>query len=99
MLKNNIYIFTIAAGLILVILIWISQGVSVQESAANKMVDGKIPPELSSMPMHMRFIDEATCLICHEQEKELKLQGETLIAGKMPHEFREDCIQCHVLPE
>ncbi len=98
MLKNKIYIVTVLAGLILVVLVWFSQGVTSQPAASIPLVDGKIPPKLSSLPMHMDFIDEATCLICHEMGKELKMMGETLIANKMAHEFREDCTECHRLP-
>lgn len=98
MLKNNIYLVTVLGGLVLVVLVWFSQGVSSRAPASISLVDGKIPPKLSALPMHMNFIDETTCLICHEMGKELKMMGETLIANKMTHEFRENCAECHRLP-
>lgn len=61
------------------------------------LVDGKVPPRLSDFPMHMAFIDEATCLRCHQDGKEMEFGGQKLTAPKIPHESREIWVECHRL--
>ncbi len=99
--KSFIYTVVILGGIILVWLIYSSQSeiVSPPKKPQIKLVDGKVPPALSDFPMHRAFVDEKTCLKCHQEEKEINFQEKVMVAQKMPHEFREDCTDCHGIPE
>ena len=97
----------IIAGLALVWLVYTDQGNSFEtvtvepptEKSNPVLVDGKVPPKLSEFPMHRAFIDEATCLKCHQEGKTMTFMGQEMFAMKMAHEFREDCTNCHAIPE
>ena len=53
------------------------------------------PPRLSNIGPHRKFIDERTCLGCHQNGLDIPGVG---LSPKIPHEFRRDCISCHILP-
>ncbi|MFC1620588.1 hypothetical protein ACFL45_11680 [Candidatus Neomarinimicrobiota bacterium] len=53
-------------------------------------------PALSAHPFHQAFISEEECLKCHARERELPAFG--LVAPKIGHEPRNDCLECHGLP-
>ncbi len=65
------------------------------------MVDGKIPPQLSDLFIdqedgpHQKYVDEKSCLKCHKQEMTIPGIG---LVPKILHEFRPDCVSCHLLP-
>lgn len=65
------------------------------------IVDGKIPPQLSDLfadqedGPHQKYVDEKSCLKCHKQEMTIPGMG---LVPKTPHEFRPDCVSCHLLP-
>ena len=63
------------------------------------LVDGKVPPKLSNFVAHMQYIDESTCLKCHATEREMNFGSGPVQVKKMPHEFRENCVSCHILPK
>ena len=60
-----------------------------------KSKTGSMPPPLSDIGPHRKFIDEKTCLGCHQTGLKIPGVGNS---PKIPHEFRKDCISCHVLP-
>jgi len=100
-LKSLIYSIIVVAGLTLLWVVESSMNPAPPstQDAMLVTIDGKIPPPLSDFPMHRAFIDEATCLRCHQNGKEMNFGGQTLIAPKIKHEFRENCIRCHQLPQ
>ena len=53
------------------------------------------PPKLSNIGPHRKFIDEKTCLGCHQNGLNIPNVG---FAKKIPHEFRKNCVTCHELP-
>ena len=55
-----------------------------------------IAPALSAQPFHQSFVSEEVCLKCHAQKRELPAFG--LVAPKIPHEVRRQCVGCHLLP-
>jgi len=97
--KSLIYSLIVVAGLALLWVVESSMNPAPPSPHAPMMVDGKMPPPLSDFPMHRAFIDEATCLRCHQNGKEMNFGGRTLIAPKIKHEFRENCVRCHQLPQ
>ena len=102
--KNLIYSMVVAAGFILVWMVYADQGVSHEVEIAEEeppliLVDGKVPPKLSNFVAHMQYIDESTCLQCHATEREMNFGSGPVQVKKMPHEFRENCVSCHILPK
>tara|TARA_Y100000741_G_scaffold107411_1_gene80414 strand:+ start:15535 stop:15768 length:234 start_codon:yes stop_codon:yes gene_type:complete len=61
------------------------------------MVDGKVAPRLSPLSFHIKNSSESNCLNCHQSEKSFKLNSKEYIPKKIPHEYRENCISCHVI--
>tara|TARA_Y100000310_G_scaffold74744_1_gene70993 strand:+ start:7930 stop:8244 length:315 start_codon:yes stop_codon:yes gene_type:complete len=100
--KNLIYGLVVTAGLILVWMIYEDQ-VAEPEIAVDEapliLVDGIVPPKLSNFVDHMQYIDESTCLKCHATEREMNFGSGPVIVKKMVHEFRENCVSCHILPK
>lgn len=106
MIENRqlVYGLVVVAGFILTWLIYADQGVEPVAAAAVEaepliLVDGKVPPKLSDFPAHMQYLDESTCLKCHATEREMNFGSGPVVAKKMPHEFRENCASCHILPK
>ena len=106
MIENRqlIYGFVLVAGFVLTWLIYADQGVDpIRTSAIEEepliLVDRKVPPKLSNLPAHMQFIDEATCLQCHAVEREMNFGNGPVLAKKIPHEYRENCVSCHIMPK
>ncbi len=104
--KNLIYGLVVTAGLILVWMVYADQGVDpqpepeiVEEEAPLILVDGKVAPKLSNFVAHMQYIDEGTCLKCHATEREMNFGSGPVKVKKMPHEFRENCVSCHIQPK
>ena len=61
--------------------------------------NGKVPPKLSNFTPHLLFINEATCLQCHQSERTMNFGAGPVVAKKMIHEFRENCVTCHLMPK
>ena len=61
--------------------------------------NGKVPPKLSNFTPHRLFINEATCLQCHQSERTMNFGAGPVVAKKMIHEFRENCVTCHLMPK
>ena len=61
------------------------------------MVDGKVAPRLSPLSFHIENSSESNCLNCHQSEKKFTLNNKKYIPKKIPHEYRENCISCHVI--
>ena len=102
--KNLIYGLVVAAGFILVWIIYADQGIDSKPEIATDetpliLVDGKVPPKLSNFVAHMQYIDESTCLKCHATEREMNFGSGPMMVKKMPHEFRENCVSCHISPK
>ena len=102
--NNLIYGFVVAAGFILVWIIYADQGIDSKPEIATDetpliLVDGKGPPKLSNFVAHMQYIDESTCLKCHTTEREMYIGSGPMMVKKMPLEFRENCVSCHILPK
>ncbi len=87
--KNLIYGLVVAAGFILVWIIYADQGIDPKPEI----------PKLSNFVAHMQYIDESTCLKCHATEREMNFGSGPMMVKKMPHEFRENCVSCHILPK
>ena len=109
--KNLIYSLVVVSGFILVWMVYGDQGIApipeseiaeadITESEAPLILgDGKVPPKLSNFVAHMQFIDESTCLKCHATEREMNFGSGVMQVKKMPHEFRDNCVSCHILPK
>ena len=102
--KNLIYGLVVAAGFILVWIIYADQGIDPKPEIATDetpliLVDGKVPPKLSNFVAHKQYIDESTCLKCHATEREMNFGSGPMMVKKMPHEFRENCVSCHISPK
>ena len=102
--KNMIYGMVVIAGLVLVWMIYADQGIEMKPEIAVTeppliLVDGKVPPKLSNFVAHMQYIYENTCLRCHATEREMNFGSGPVIAKQMAHEFRENCVACHMLPK
>ena len=105
MSKNKILIYSMVliSGLILVWMVDADQGIkpiieSAEEETPLIIVDGKVAPRLPKFVAHMEFIDEKTCLQCHANEREMNFGSGPVLVKKMPHEYRENCVSCHILP-
>ena len=102
--KNLIYGLVVAAGFILVWIIYADQEINHKPEIATDetpliLVVGLVPPKLSNFVAHMQYIDEKTCLQCHATEREMNFGSGPMLVKKMPHEFRENCVSCHILPK
>ena len=60
------------------------------------IVDGKKAQRLSSLLFHINKSD-TECMICHVNNQTASLDHESFQPIKMPHEFRENCMSCHIL--
>ena len=60
------------------------------------IVDGKKAPRLSPLSFHINKLD-SECMICHVNTQIFSVDHETFQPIKMPHEFRENFISCHIL--
>ena len=60
------------------------------------IVDGKKAPRLSPLSFHINKSD-SECMICHVNTQTFSVDHESFQPIKMPHEFRENCISCHIL--
>jgi hypothetical protein len=104
--KNLIYLLVFLAGIILVWMINSEQVVTDPSNLVTEnkeepliIVDGKIAPKLTNFVAHMEFIDEKTCLQCHAKEREMNFGSGPVLVKQMPHEYRDNCISCHILPK
>lgn len=104
--KNLIYGLVLIAGIILVWMVYSEQGVresfdleAESQEDPRIIVDGKVAPKLTNFVAHMEFIDEKTCLQCHATEREMNFGSGPVLVKKMPHEYRENCVSCHILPK
>ncbi len=100
--QSLIFGFVIIFGFIILWLIYANQKIEQKTDLFKNetpliSVDGKIPPKLSNFPAHLRYIDDATCLQCHATERKMNFGNTPLIAKKMPHEYRGNCVSCHLL--
>lgn len=102
--KPVVYSLIAAVGIILVFVVYVKQDYEVivePEINSSIMIDGKIPPQLSDLfpnrdqGPHQKYVDEKSCLACHKQE--ITIPGVGLVP-KILHEFRPDCVSCHILP-
>ena len=102
--KPVVYSLVVIAGIVLASLTYLK--LDIEEPVEPKvnsaiMIDGKIPPQLSYLfpdqdhGPHQKYVDEKSCLVCHKQEITIPGVG---LATKIPHEFRPDCVFCHLLP-
>jgi len=89
-LKYILILFTIISisGLILINLLF---DINISTTSGNN----SNPPRLSNIGPHRKFIDEKTCLGCHQSGLNIPGVG---LSPKIPHEFRRECISCHILP-
>ena len=60
------------------------------------IVDGKKAPRLSPLYFHINKSD-AECMICHVNNQIVSIDDKSFQPIKMPHEFRENCMSCHIL--
>ncbi len=102
--ENNRLLYIIAAigGLALLALMYAPSPatdapVPTMPETAPRPEDGA-PPALSSLPFHMSFIDEETCLKCHLEPRQINLKGEIMETPVIAHELRDDCTACHQIP-
>ena len=102
--KNLIYVLVLIAGIIIIWKIYSEQTVrfsfnSIEEIEDDPLiiVGGKVAPKLKKIMEHNEYIDEKTCLKCHLNEKEIDFESGLVLAKKMPHEYRENCVSCHIM--
>lgn len=82
----------VLAGALLVYLVY-------QPSLSTSRPSGVQPtdaPALSAHPFHQVYVSEEECLKCHARERDLPAFG--LVAPKIGHEVRSECMECHGLP-
>ena len=60
------------------------------------IVDGKKAPRLSPLSFHINKSD-TECMICHVNNQTTSTGDKSYQPIKMPHEFRENCMSCHIL--
>ena len=60
------------------------------------IVDGKKAPRLSPLSFHINKSD-TECMICHVNNQTVSIDDKSYQPIKMPHEFRENCMSCHIL--
>ena len=102
--KNLIYFLALIAVIIFIWKIYSEQIVrspfnSIKNSEEDPLiiVGGKIAPKLKKIIEHMEYIDEKTCLQCHSNEQEMNFSSSLVLVKKMPHEYRENCVSCHIV--
>ena len=61
------------------------------------IVGGQVAPKLKKIMGHIEYIDEKTCLKCHLNEMQINFETRPVLAKKMPHEYRENCVSCHII--
>ena len=61
------------------------------------IVGGQVAPKLKKIIGHIEYIDEKTCLKCHLNEMQINFESRPVLAKKMPHEYRENCVSCHIM--
>ncbi|MCF7804512.1 MAG: hypothetical protein K9N46_09740 [Candidatus Marinimicrobia bacterium] len=85
------------AGLIIVFLNFSPQSFSGSQDrqSSNENINrealAKIAPTMSGKAYHRRFESEKQCITCHTQG--------VMDAKIMPHEPRENCMECHKIKE
>ena len=84
---------SLIAGLLLVILVY---GPGMFNDRTTDRSGSENPPSPSPLPFHLEFVSEEVCLNCHAHGKELPMFD--LVAQGIPHEPREQCVGCHLLP-
>lgn len=97
-LQTTIYVIIILSGLLTATLaVYDQKGEKLEIIVRNghTFVNGVVAPHLSDIPFHGAYIDDKTCLSCHEKAREINLLDETYVAQKMKHELRENCDRCH----
>ncbi len=60
------------------------------------IVDGKKASRLSPLSFHINKLD-TECVICHVNNQTISIGDKSYQPIKMPHEFRENCMSCHIL--
>ena len=60
------------------------------------IVDGKKASRLSPLSFHINK-SETECVICHVNNQTISIGDKSYQPIKMPHEFRENCMSCHIL--
>lgn len=60
------------------------------------IVDDKIAPRLSALSFHINKSD-TECMICHVNNQIVSIYDTSFQPIKIPHEFRENCMSCHIL--
>ncbi|NIA18626.1 MAG: hypothetical protein GWO85_00850 [Simkaniaceae bacterium] len=97
-LQATIYAIIILSGLFMAALALYDQNgeeLNIVVRDGHTFVNGVLAPHLSDIPFHGAFIDDKTCLACHEKSREINLLGEIYVAQKMKHELRNNCDRCH----
>ena len=91
--RTALVVLSLIAGLALVLLVY---GPDMFRGGTDGRGAADNPPSLSPLPFHQEFVSEEVCLNCHAQGKELPMFD--LVAQGMPHDPRENCVECHPLP-
>ncbi len=60
------------------------------------IVDGKKAPRLSPLSFHINKSD-TDCMSCHVNNQIISINDKNFHSMKMPHEFRGNCMSCHIL--
>ena len=60
------------------------------------IVDGKKAPRLSPLSFHINKSD-TDCMSCHVNNQIISINDKNFHSMKMPHEFRDNCMSCHIL--
>ena len=97
-IQITIYAIIILSGLLTAMLSLYDQkrgGLNIVVRNGHTFVNGVVAPHLSDIPFHGAYIDDKTCLACHEKDRKIDLLGEKYVAQKMKHELRENCDRCH----
>ena len=61
------------------------------------IVGGQVAPKLKKIIGHIEYIDEKNCLKCHLNEIQINFESRSVLAKKTPHEYRENCVSCHII--
>ena len=60
------------------------------------IVDGKKAPRLSPLSFHINKSD-TDCMSCHVNNQIISINDKNFHSMKLPHEFRDNCMSCHIL--
>lgn len=60
------------------------------------IVDGKKAPRLSPLSFHINKSD-TDCMSCHVNNQIISIKDKNFHSMEMPHEFRDNCMSCHIL--